>query len=154
MQGSSHSKFMSHSGDSSQSGPHFQAADLTCLVSEGGGLALAVLRYGDHTNLIVDARLQSVNGVVTRTRRDRVLKNGEALSGGHHHDLVPGDGRGVERRPAETDAGVAHVLKAEVGQLRYLWICGRNGENRKRRSRRWRKRKEAQTGRQKRRRKH
>lgn len=98
--------------------------DLTGLLSEGGGLALAVLRHSDHTDVVVDTRLQSVDSVLTSRGQNKVLKDGYALARCHHRDPVTGDGCGVERWPAETDGGVAHVLEGEVRQLWDIWVCG------------------------------
>lgn len=98
--------------------------DLTGLLSECGGFTLAILRHSDHTNVVVDTRLQSIDGVMTSRWHHQVLKDGHALTGCHHCDPVTSDGCGVERRPAETDSGVAHLLKAEVRQLWHFWIGG------------------------------
>lgn len=96
---------------------------LTCLLSEGGGLALAVVRHRDHADVVVDARLQAVHGVLAGRGQDKVLEEGNALTSRCDRDLVACDGGGVERRPAEADAGVAHVLEGDVGHLWYF--CGR-----------------------------
>lgn len=93
---------------------------LTGLLGERGGFALAVLRHSDHTDVIVDARLQSVDGIMTSRWQNQVFKDGHALPGSHHRDPVTGDGCGVERWPAETDGGVFHILKTEVCQLWYF----------------------------------
>lgn len=98
--------------------------DLTGLLSECGRLALAVLRHSDHTNVIVDARLQPVDRILASRRQNHVFKDGHALAGRHHRDPVTGDGCGVERRPAETDAGVAHVFEGDVLQLWDIFVGG------------------------------
>lgn len=97
---------------------------LTCLLSEGGGLALAGVRHRDHADVVVDARLQAVHGVLAGRRLDKVLEEGNALAGRCDGDLVARDGGGVEGQPAEADAGVAHVLEGDVGHLRHF--CGRD----------------------------
>lgn len=104
------------------------SADLTGLLGDCGGLALAVLRHRDHADVIVDTGLQPLDGVLAGGCRDHVFEDGHALSGSDHRDAVTGDGRGVERRPAEADGGVAHVPEGEVGQLRDLWAGGRGSE--------------------------
>lgn len=106
--------------------------DLTGLLGERGGFALAALRHGDHADVVVDAGLQSVDRVMAGGRMHHVLKDGHALAGGHHRDPVAGDGRGAVRRPAQTDGGVAHVLEAEVRQLWDFWRWGRREEEGKR----------------------
>lgn len=94
---------------------------LTCLLSEGGGLALAVFRHGDHADVVVDARLQAVHGVLAGRGQDKVLGDGDALAHRRDGDLVARDGGGVEGRPPEADAGVAHVLEGDVGHLRHFY---------------------------------
>lgn len=91
--------------------------NLTGLLSESGGLALAILRNGDHTNVVVDTRLQSIDSILTGRRHYHVFKDGYTLAGCHHSDPVTSDGCGVERCPEKTDGGVAHVLEGEVRQL-------------------------------------
>lgn len=71
--------------------------DLTGLLSEGGGLALPILRHSDNTDVIVDTRLQSIDSVITSHWQNEVLKDGYALARCHHRDPVTGDGCGVER---------------------------------------------------------
>lgn len=93
---------------------------LTCLLGEGGGLALAVVRHRDHADVVVDAGLQAVQGVLAGRRQDKVLEDGHALAGRRHGDPVAGDGGGVEGQPAEADAGVAHVLEGDVAHLRHF----------------------------------
>lgn len=108
---------------------------LTCLLGEGGRLALAVVCHRDHTDVVVDARLQAVHGVLAGRRQDKVLRDGNTLTSRCDGDLVARDGGGVEGRPSKTDAGVAHVLEGDVG---YLWhFCRRErvvgrGEKRRR----------------------
>lgn len=96
--------------------------DLTGLLCDCGGLALAILRDRGHADVVADAGLQSVNGVLTGRRQNHVLKDGYALAGCHHRDPVTSDGCGVERWPAEADGGVAHALEAEVRQLWDVWV--------------------------------
>lgn len=96
---------------------------LTCLLSEGSGFALAVVRHRDHADVVVDAGLQAVHGVLAGRRLDKVLEDGDALTGRRDGDPVAGDGGGVEGRPAEADAGVTHVLEGDVAHLRHF--CGR-----------------------------
>lgn len=111
--------------------------ELTGLLGECGGLALAIFRHSDHTNVIVDTRFQSVDSIMTTRWQNHVFKDGYTLAGCHNRDPVTSDGCGVERWPAEADAGVAHLLEAEVRQL---WdfcagggrIGGKGGEERKR----------------------
>lgn len=91
--------------------------NLTGVLSDCGGLALAILRHGDHADVVVDAGFQSVDSVMASCWQNRVFEDGYGLTGCHHRDPVTGDGRGVEWRPAETDSGVAHVLEGEVRQL-------------------------------------
>lgn len=71
--------------------------DLTGLLCDCGGLALAILRDRGHADVVADAGLQSVNGVLTGRRQNHVLKDGYALAGCHHRDPVTSDGCGVER---------------------------------------------------------
>lgn len=73
---------------------------LTGLLGDGGGLTLAVFSHGNHSDVIVDARLQPINSVFTGGWQDKVLKNWYALARCHHRDPVAGDGGGVERGPA------------------------------------------------------
>lgn len=96
---------------------------LTCLLGVGGGLALAVVRHRDHADVVVDAGLKAVHGVLAGSRLDKVLEDGHALTGRGDGDPVAGDGGGVEGRPAEADAGVAHILEGDVAHLRHF--CGR-----------------------------
>lgn len=84
---------------------------LTSLLSDRGGLALAILRHSDHADVVVDTGLKSVNGVLASCWQDKVLKDGHALARCRNRDPVTSDGCGVERWPGETDAGVAHVLE-------------------------------------------
>lgn len=98
--------------------------NLTGLLSNGGGLALAILCHGNHTDVIIDTRLQPIDGVMASCRKDKVLKDGYTLACSHHRDPVTGDGCGVDWRPAETDGGVTHILEGEVRQLRDIWLCG------------------------------
>lgn len=98
--------------------------DLTGLLGDCGGLALAILRHSDHTNVIVDTRFQSVNSIMTSRWQNHVFKDGYTLAGCHYRDPVTSDGCGVERWPAEADAGVAHVLEGEVRQLRDFCVGG------------------------------
>ena len=67
------------------------------MLSERGGFALAILRHSGHTNVIVDARFQSMHSIMTSCWQHRVYKDGQALAGCHHRDLVTSDGCGVER---------------------------------------------------------
>lgn len=69
--------------------------DLTGLLSEGGGFTFAILRHCDHTNVIVDARLQSIDSVFASAWHHHVLKDGHALASCHHSDPVASDGCGV-----------------------------------------------------------
>lgn len=71
--------------------------DLTGLLGECGGLAFAILRHSDDTNVVVDARLQPVDRIVAGRRQNYVFKDWYALSGCHHRDPVSSDGCGVER---------------------------------------------------------
>lgn len=98
--------------------------DLTGLLSDCGGLALAILRHSDHTNLIIDTRFQPVDSILTSRWHNHVFKDGHTLAGCHHSDPVTSDGCGVERRPAEADTGVAHIPEAEVRQLWDVWVGG------------------------------
>lgn len=108
--------------------------NLTGLLSNGGGLALAILRHGNHTDVIIDTRLQPIDGVMASCRQDDVLKDGYALACSQHGDPVTGDGCGVDWWPAETDGGVTHILEREVRQLGDIWLCGEEigGEQAKR----------------------
>lgn len=98
---------------------------LTGLLSECGGFALAILRHGDDADVIVNARFQSVDCVMTRRGLHHVFKDGYTLASCNHGDPVASDGGGVDRCPAEADRGVAHILKAEVGQLWNFWMGGK-----------------------------
>lgn len=98
---------------------------LAGVLSDDDGFALAVLRHSDHADVIVDARLQSVDSILTSRWQNNVFEDGHALAGRYHHDPVTGDGCGVERRPEEANGGVAHVLKCEVCQLWDFWVGGR-----------------------------
>lgn len=70
---------------------------LTCLLSENDWFALAAFRDGGHTDVIVDARFQSVHRVITSGGIDHVFKNRDALTRSSHHDLVTCDNWGAER---------------------------------------------------------
>lgn len=108
---------------------------LTGLLGDGGGLTLAVFRHRNHSDVVVDARLQPVDCVFTSVWQDKVLKNGYALPGCHHCDSVAGDGGGVEGWPAQTDARVVHVLEGDVRQLGDVWRGGAKCRQRERKTR-------------------
>lgn len=71
--------------------------ELTGLLGDRGAFALAVFRHSGHTKVIVDARFQSVDSIMTSCWQHQVFKDGHALSGCHYSDLITGDGCGVER---------------------------------------------------------
>ncbi len=71
--------------------------ELTGLLGECGGLALAIFRHSDHTNVIVDTRFQSVDSIMTTRWQNHVFKDGYTLAGCHNRDPVTSDGCGVER---------------------------------------------------------
>lgn len=70
---------------------------LTGLLSDGGWLALAIFRHSDHTDVIVNTRLQSIHSVFTSGWQNKVLKEWYTVPCHDHRDLVTGDGCGVER---------------------------------------------------------
>lgn len=73
---------------------------LTGLLSERGGLALAILRQSGNADVIVDAWFQSVDRVLTSCGQHLVFKDRYALAGCNYSDPVASDGFGVERCPA------------------------------------------------------
>lgn len=73
---------------------------LTGLLSERGGLALAILRQSGNADVVVDARFQSVDRVLTGCGQHLVFKDRHALAGCNYSDPVTSDGFGVERCPA------------------------------------------------------
>lgn len=72
------------------------AGTLTGLLGERGGLALAILRHSDHADVVVDARFQSVDCIMTSGWQDKLFRDGDALASGNHYDLVTSNGCGVE----------------------------------------------------------
>lgn len=64
---------------------------ITSLLRECGRLALSTLCHGDDWDVIVDAGLQSVHGVVPGGGLHHVLEYGHALPGCHYSDTVAGD---------------------------------------------------------------
>lgn len=86
----------------------------TCLLCDGGGLALAFLSHCDDADVIVDARLQAIHGVGIPGRLHKVLKNGYTITRSHHRDAVTSYSSGVNGTPCEANRGISDIDKVEV----------------------------------------
>lgn len=93
----------------------------TCLLSDGGGLALAIPSYCDDADVVVDTRLQAIHSVGIPGRLHKVIKDGYTIARSHHSDVVTSYCSGVNRTPCEADRGVGDIDKVEVCYLGHVY---------------------------------
>lgn len=79
-----------------------------------GRLAFPRLCNRGDTDVIVHARLQTMNGVITSRHLHQILEYWQALACCYHRYPVSGYGVGVQRGPAQANGGVSYVDKVNV----------------------------------------
>ena len=89
-------------------------APLTSLLGQRGRLALAALRHRDNRDVVIDAGLQAVDGVVAGGGLHHVLEDGNAVARRYHGDAIARYRGEVERAPAQADGGVGDVDEIQV----------------------------------------
>lgn len=84
------------------------------LLCVSGRLALSLFCNCDDTDVIVHARLQTANGVITRRCLHQILKDWHALAWCDYRYPVSGNAGIAQRDPAQANGGVSNVHKVNV----------------------------------------